>query len=702
MKRIEVIKESASQKGGGSKMKKKFALFSITILYFLLGVPVSALSVAEIKARTNICPADRPVELAYAKADGGLENRACYGTYQEAKSEMDRATDANADNLVIIEDGMIIDAKYALVDYDQNTDKKYTDVYSDKTLKTATNYIKVTASSADDAVLLEVDYATKRIKIKVNDMIGWIKKYEYESSRANILYDIVPVIWAKEVSRYEVTDTESRKEIIHILPQNISGTKLQKTRRAIGPKPDMLGAGTYYSYDGHYFYTDLKTMIRDYKNNTYASSVNSTNPYYNYYQYISFRTKTSYNAANINQFIRTNASSTSKLYNTGESFIKYQNAYGINAALMLSIGINESAWGKSTIAQNKNNLFGLNAVDKDPELEANQFRTVDDCINDYAYAWLSYGYVQPGDFRFRGANLGTKGEGLNVKYASDTYWGEIAASLYYQLDKTYGLQDYKAYEIAVLKDNYTNTVYATKTPGGERVSTSFYQYQIKSSPVVILEEVAGPAVEGNTTWYKIMSDPTLDANKNYIGDSKTVPRINYIEEQNQVYVPAAYFIKPNQPGNYDPGTPEQPVTPGVSIDTIIQTAGINKLDGGLLQIGIGEAVTTIQARLSNNNAQVQILESNGTGASGTMKTNQRIIITSGTVSETYTVVVFGDTNGDGNISAVDYVKIKNNIMGTDKLAGASLRAADVNKDGNISAVDYVKVKNYIMGDRNAI
>lgn len=682
-------------------MKKQIALFSIAILCFLWSVPVDALSTDGIKARVNICPADRPIELAYARADGGLDSASCYGSYQEAKADMDRANDANSDNLVMIENGMIIDAKYALVDYDQETVQKYTDVYSDQTLKTKTNYIKVTASSADDAVLLEVDYATKRIKIKVNDMVGWIKKYEYESSKANILYDIIPIIWVKEASRYEVIDTGSRKEIIHILPRNIAGTK-GKTERTIGPKPDMLGAGTYYSYDGHYFYMDLKTMIRDYKNNTYASSINSNNPYYNYYQYVSFRTKTTYNAANINQFIRTNAANTSKLYETGESFIKYQNAYGVNAALMLAIGINESAWGKSTIAQEKNNLFGLNAVDKDPELAADQFRTVDDCINDYAYAWLSYGYVQPGDYRFRGANLGTKGEGLNVKYASDTYWGEIAASLYYQLDKMYGLQDYNSYNIAVLKDNYTNTVYATKTPGGERVSTSFYQYQVKSSPVVILEEVAGPAVDGNTTWYKIMSDPTLDANKNYIGDSKTVPRINYIEEQNQVYVPAAYFIKPNQPGNYDPGTPEPPAPSNVPIDTIIRDSGINKLDGGFLQINVGETAPSIHAKLSNNNAQVQIIESNGTGANGTMKTNQKITITSGTVTETYTVVVFGDTNGDGNISAVDYVKIKNNIMGTDRLSGASLKAADVNKDGSISAVDYVKVKNYIMGDKNAI
>ena len=41
-------------------------------------------------------------------------------------------------------------------------------------------------------------------------------------------------------------------------------------------------------------------------------------------------------------------------------------------------------------------------------------------------------------------------------------------------------------------------------------------------------------------------------------------------------------------------------------------------------------------------------------------------------------------------------------MATSKLEGAYLKAADVNKDGNISAVDYVKIKNYIMGDKAQI
>jgi uncharacterized repeat protein (TIGR02543 family) len=64
---------------------------------------------------------------------------------------------------------------------------------------------------------------------------------------------------------------------------------------------------------------------------------------------------------------------------------------------------------------------------------------------------------------------------------------------------------------------------------------------------------------------------------------------------------------------------------------------------------------------------------------------------------TYTNIVRGDINGDGKISALDYVMVKNHIMRTSVISNkVNVRAADVNNDGNISALDYVSIKNLIM------
>jgi hypothetical protein len=62
----------------------------------------------------------------------------------------------------------------------------------------------------------------------------------------------------------------------------------------------------------------------------------------------------------------------------------------------------------------------------------------------------------------------------------------------------------------------------------------------------------------------------------------------------------------------------------------------------------------------------------------------------------YTIIKLGDINGDGEISPLDYVKIKNHIMSATTLSGCYKSSADTNNDGEISPLDYVKVKNSIM------
>ncbi len=69
----------------------------------------------------------------------------------------------------------------------------------------------------------------------------------------------------------------------------------------------------------------------------------------------------------------------------------------------------------------------------------------------------------------------------------------------------------------------------------------------------------------------------------------------------------------------------------------------------------------------------------------------------GNLIEEYTNIVRGDPNGDGRATALDYVMIKNHIMGTNVITDEVYKtAADANKDGKISALDYVSIKNTIM------
>lgn len=72
------------------------------------------------------------------------------------------------------------------------------------------------------------------------------------------------------------------------------------------------------------------------------------------------------------------------------------------------------------------------------------------------------------------------------------------------------------------------------------------------------------------------------------------------------------------------------------------------------------------------------------------------------IAKEYTNVIMGDTNGDGGINYLDYVKVYNHIQKVKKpnsdkklLTGSYLLAADMSKDNTINYLDYVRIYNKI-------
>ena len=65
--------------------------------------------------------------------------------------------------------------------------------------------------------------------------------------------------------------------------------------------------------------------------------------------------------------------------------------------------------------------------------------------------------------------------------------------------------------------------------------------------------------------------------------------------------------------------------------------------------------------------------------------------------DNYTIVIKGDVSGDGEITPLDYINVKNHIMNTTKITNSAfIESADYNNDNEISPLDYVEIKNYIM------
>ena len=519
-------------------MKRKLWFLSLVVLGILLyPKDTYAFSQANYEYK-SLCG---NFEVAGMHTDGVIDPVGCFNTFDEAKNFM---KSNGADDLVVFGKvagkTKILDANVALLDLSVNP-TTLTYFYTNSNL-TGSSYTYMDTGSlygGVDGALLDSSYSSAKgvytAKVKIGNFTGWISQEAYE---------VVPVTWVKSSSSYTVTDESIKHNYVNKIQETFTGSK----GSIIGPKPDMLSPGTYYSYDGKYFYTDRITMIKDYKNGNYNNAVNKDNEYYNYYMYLSNHTRTSYSSQNIDEYIRNNMGisqdvygnasngSNSRLYGKGVFYYYAQEKYGVNAILSLSLSRNETSHGRSNLAINKNNGFGLNAVDTSPTESANWYASYASSILGYASKWITYGYAHPRDWRYFGPQFGDKWIGMNVKYASDTYWSEKMAAQYYSLDKAKGLQDYNFYQLGVV----TRQVNAMSDASNS--SKFVYSYPEAEDAVVIIGEKQGEAVEGNTTWYKVVSDLNIDSNFNEI----TSGDYNW---DSYVYIPAAYVKKINQGKN---------------------------------------------------------------------------------------------------------------------------------------------------------
>ena len=303
-----------------------------------------------------------------------------------------------------------------------------------------------------------------KIRFMLSGVTGTVSASEVE------LVDYSAV--ADNVSYYTV----SSGRLLHYISQNLETAPASAINN--GTAPSYLNeGGKYYSYDGHYFYTDYSVMLTDYQQGTNgASAVNAGNPFNNYFQFLDMNLSTSYTGDELDSMLSaamTNAGvdpASSKLTGTGNSFVKYQNAYSVNALLSLGIAINESAWGRSNICLTKNNIFGLNAVDSSPG-DAYAFSSIDDCIREFMNYQMANAYLKDGQWSNHGEYLGNKGGGINVSYASDPYWGEKAAAHAWNLDTLGGGKDYQGTDNTTPDDTVTTPPETDSTAPDDTVTT---------------------------------------------------------------------------------------------------------------------------------------------------------------------------------------------------------------------------------------
>lgn len=438
-------------------------------------------------------------------------------------------------------------------------------IYKDKALTIPATYI----NQSNPLYYYKTEISTKAIteSVKPSDLVSEV---EINGARGYIKVngiDIIPLIYVENrinnwyisfTTRNSLDDTYTG----HIIRPNITqfvvydvtnttktGTVTLKQIKAqidtalyvnsydYGIAPNWLALGTYYSPNGINFYTDM-----DLKNPVMNGG--QIGKYYNYYEYINLRSKTSYTGLELDDYFMYFASlypiysgvdiTTSAMYpyNTdttkrdiGNLFVYAQNTYGMNALMIYAMGLHESGYGTSGYARTRNNLFGWGAYDSNPD-NAYTFATLAQGINEHMginlRSYLDATNVSTPLNTFYSSNIGNKGAGINTRYASDPWWSVKIAGIAFRIDRYLGLKDFDNQQMSILS-NETRSFYKDRS-----LQNSAYTINGRATnyPVIITASY-------NNTYYSQSTNPIVNGN---IITTSTPGLVVYDWDNSKVYL----------------------------------------------------------------------------------------------------------------------------------------------------------------------
>ena len=239
-------------------------------------------------------------------------------------------------------------------------------------------------------------------------------------------------------------DRKSDDKRLAITVSGLSGYMKTEDLQALDASKDFI---PYYESDGHRFYhyvaqnasipvaahlSDMEVGKKYYSaDGLHFDGFNLENPFL----FKDLTEATNYSAEDLDKVFSLLNIDNSLLENKGATFKEAEEHYHINALYLLAHSALESDWGRSKIAKDKNNFFGITAYDTTPYLSAKTFDDVDKGILGAA-KWIKENYIDRGR-----TFLGNKASGMNVEYASDPYWGEKIASVMMKINEKLGGKD---------------------------------------------------------------------------------------------------------------------------------------------------------------------------------------------------------------------------------------------------------------------
>ena len=441
-------------------------------------------------------------ENAYKVVDINSDFLSEFDSYDDALEFFNKHSD-EYDNLLLYDNDKLVNMEFGIVEIIGDGAKEYRSI-----LRNTRDYIDG-AYGIDGAYLCTSENG-KRVYFEIAGDKGHISiddviLHPYES------LNVKP-------SLYVVNNGYLYHNIKTQLNKEYCGTSL-----CLDLAPEYLKDGSYYSYDGHFFYDDFYKMIIDYQNDNYDNAINEE-PYYNYYQYLSHRTLTNYTLEELEDFFydtlgmngRLNKYSDydgdgaaddinrSQFYKNINEFFNNQYLYGSNAMMLISSAIVESSYGKSLDSYLNNKLYINAAYESDHERINDRYDSIANSIYAHAKYYISKLYSNYLKEDYAGTYYGNKLGGINIEYSLDHYYGEKAAATYFKLDNALGLKDHNSITIGIIKDLDRLNLYYDEG------------FEYKAFALDEIQELALPIIAETDDSYLVQVDPSF--NSDYLYD----------------------------------------------------------------------------------------------------------------------------------------------------------------------------------------
>lgn len=138
----------------------------------------------------------------------------------------------------------------------------------------------------------------------------------------------------------------------------------------------------------------------------------------------------------------------------------------------------------------------------------------------------------------------------------------------------------------------------------------------------------------------------------------------------------------------------------MNLDDTLNNLKTGTIDGNYIS-GL-TSVDAVKESFSNSNSStmIEIKDNNGNIVNdGSLGTGYKIKVTVLEEIKELDVVIYGDTNGDCEITILDLLRIQKQLLKSLNLSGSELKASDINKDGSVTILDLLLVQKHLLGSK---